>query len=176
MDCQLIRHTPCTLSGRACYGHLDAPLPDTAAESIAQTLQRVQPVDVVFTSPLQRCFALASQLAQRDRCPLVSDPDLRELDFGEWEGLTWQEIQQRWPNTACRKVEDWLGVTAPGGETWIDFCARVDRALEQVLAGPRPAAVVAHMVVNAALAARILQTDPKRFHQDYGEILTCDTP
>jgi len=72
------------------------------------------------------------------------------------------------------KVEDWLGVTAPGGECWNDFCDRIDRALARVLAGPRPAAIVAHMVVNAALAWRLLGQDPKHFRQQYGEILTCD--
>ena len=78
------------------------------------------------------------------------------------------------PNAACRKIEDWLGVPTPGGECWTDFCARVDRALEQVLAGPMPAAIVAHMVVNAVFAARLIGADPKQFHQQYGEILVCE--
>jgi broad specificity phosphatase PhoE len=123
-------------------------------------------------SPLRRARQTAEAIGG-PVAPIVLN-DLAEIDFGEWEGLTWQEIQERWPNTACRKVEDWLGVTTPGGETWVDFCARIDRALEQVLAGPRPAAIVAHMVVNAALAARLLKCDPKQFSQKYGEILTCE--
>src|SRR5262249_592364 len=70
----------------------------------------------------------------------------------------------------CRKIEDWLGETAPGGECWADFDARIGRALDRILASPRPAAIVAHMVVNAALAARLAGANPKRFNQRYGEI------
>jgi broad specificity phosphatase PhoE len=67
-------------------------------------------------------------------------------------------------------------VTTPGGEAWVDFCARIDRALDIVLAGPKPAAIVAHMVVNSALAARLMGSDPKHFRQEYGEILACEAP
>jgi probable phosphoglycerate mutase len=125
-------------------------------------------VKAIYVSPLRRAMETAAAI----RCgvePVVVE-ELAEIDFGEWEGFTWQEIEERWPGAACRKVEDWLGETAPGGECWTDFDARVGRALERILAGPKPAAVVAHMVVNAALAARLAGADPKRFHQQYGEI------
>ena len=165
----IIRHEEPEMRGRF-IGRTDPPLTPAGLEAAAAKLAGLE-VAAIYASPLRRARQTAEAIG--GPAPIIL-PELAEIDFGEWEGLTWQEIQQRWPNTACRKVEDWLGVTTPGGETWTDFCARIDRALEQVLAGPRPAAIVAHMVVNAALAARLLQCDPKGFRQEYGEILTCD--
>jgi broad specificity phosphatase PhoE len=127
-------------------------------------------VAALYVSPLRRARETAAFIPGD---PIIL-PDLAEIHFGEWEGLSWQEIEARWPGVACRKVEDWLGVTAPGGECWTDFCARIDRALAIILAGPRPAAVVAHWVVNSAITHRLLSRDPKTFRQQYGEILTCD--
>jgi len=153
---------------RGCFiGRTDPPLTPAGREAAVLKLAQIQ-VKAIYSSPLRRAVETAAAI----RCgvePVVID-ELAEIDFGEWEGLTWQEIEARWPDAACRKVEDWLGETTPGGECWNDFDARIGRALERILAGPRPAAIVAHMVVNAALAARLAGADPKRFHQRYGEI------
>jgi len=168
----LIRHEEPELRGRF-IGRMDPPLTPSGREAAVLKLGGLK-VQAIYVSPLRR----ARQTADAIRCgvePVILS-ELVEIDFGEWEGLTWRQIERRWPNTACRKVEDWLGVTTPGGECWSDLCARADRALERVLTGPKPAAVVAHMVVNAAIAARLFGTDPKRFHQNYGEILTCEAP
>jgi broad specificity phosphatase PhoE len=168
MSILLIRHEEPELRGRF-IGRTDSPLTAAGRDAAAAKLSQVQ-VAAVYVSPLRRARETAAVID----APQTVLADLAEISFGEWEGLTWQEIQERWPGVACRKVEDWLGVTAPGGECWTDFCDRIDRALARVLAGPRPAAVVAHMVVNAALAWRLLGQDPKHFRQQYGEILTCD--
>jgi broad specificity phosphatase PhoE len=170
MSILLIRHEEPELRGRF-IGRSDPPLTAAGREAALTKLVGVE-VAAIYVSPLRRARETAAAIACGVE-PIVL-PELAEISFGEWEGLTWQEIQERWPGVACRKIEDWMGVTAPGGECWTDFCARLDRALDRVLAGPRPAAIVAHMVVNAALAARLLGSDPKHFRQQYGEILTCD--
>jgi broad specificity phosphatase PhoE len=168
----LIRHEQPEMFGRF-IGRTDSPLTAAGREAAATKLASVQ-VAALYVSPLQR----ARQTAAAISCgvePIVI-PELAEIDLGEWEGLTWQEVEQRWPDIACRKVADWFDVAIPGGECWSAFRDRVDRALQQVLAGPKPAAIVAHMVVNSMLAFRLRGTDPKQFHQHYGEILVCDLP
>ena len=148
-------------------GRTDPPLTPAGRQAAASKLAGLD-VKAIYCSPLRRARETAEAIPGGVE-PVVID-ELAEIDFGEWEGLTWQEIEQRWPDAACRKIEDWLGETAPGGECWSDFDARIGRALERILAGPQPAAIVAHMVVNAALAARLSGADPKRFYQQYGEI------
>jgi broad specificity phosphatase PhoE len=168
----LIRHEEPEMRGTF-IGRTDPPLTAAGQQSAVAKLGGLE-FAAIYTSPLRRARQTAEAIGGA-LTPIVI-PELAEIDFGEWEGLNWVEIQQRWPDAACRKTEDWLGVTTPGGESWADFCTRIDRALQMVLAGPKPAAIVAHMVVNSAIAARLLGADPKRFHQDYGEILTCDAP
>lgn len=167
MSILLIRHQEPELRGRF-IGRTDSPL-TPEGRAAAAALSRVEAA-ALYVSPLRRARETAAFIPGK---PIVI-PDLAEICFGEWEGLSWQEIEARWPGVACRKVEDWLGVTAPGGECWTDFCARIDRALEIILAGPRPAAVVAHWVVNSAITHRLLGQDPKKFRQQYGEIIACE--
>jgi broad specificity phosphatase PhoE len=164
----LIRHQEPAVRG--CFlGRTDPPLSDTGRVA-ASALQELH-VRSLFVSPLRRAQETAEAIRCGARAVLL---ELAEIGFGEWEGLTWEEIEQRWPDLARRKADDWLGVTPPGGETWQDFCARVDRALRQIRSSPHPVAVVAHQVVNAVLAARLAGTDPRNFQQDYGEVIVCE--
>ncbi|MEO7143533.1 MAG: histidine phosphatase family protein, partial [Bryobacteraceae bacterium] len=75
---------------------------------------------------------------------------------------------------ARRALEDWRGVTAPGGEGWDVFEERVSRALEAILAGPMPCVVVAHMAVNACCARRLTGAAGTEFHQAYGEAIAYE--
>jgi broad specificity phosphatase PhoE len=77
--------------------------------------------------------------------------DLREITYGAWDGWTWAEIEAADPELAARKLRDWRGITPLGGESWLDFAARVTRAFERIKTGPRPAAIVAHAAVNQVL-------------------------
>ena len=90
------------------------------------------PVQVAYSSPLRR----ARETADCIGCPVVEIPELAELDQGEWTGKSWAEIEGHWPNHAARKLEDWLGVPAPGGETWELFLARVETAWNRIRIGP----------------------------------------
>lgn len=165
----LIRHEEPTLRGRF-IGRTDPPLSETGAAAALAKFSRFDPDALIYTSPLQR----AQQTAAVFDRPLVTIDEFAEIHFGDWENLTWPEIEARWPYVSSRKVADWIMTTPPNGEAWDDFRARVLRGLDRVLAGPRPAAIVAHMVVNAVLAERLLGRDPRTFVQQYGEILVCD--
>jgi len=165
----LIRHQEPAVRG--CFlGRTDPPLSD-AGRDAARKLCALQ-VRSIFVSPLRR----ARETAEAIPCdaPRVVLPELAEMDFGDWDGLAWDEIKQRWPEIARRKSEDWFGLTPPRGETWQSLCDRVDRALAQIRNAPGPIAVVAHITVNAALAARLRGTDPSTFQQNYGEVILCD--
>ena len=167
----LIRHEEPEMRGTSSAARIR---PYRGGEAVGHRKTRGPGFAAIYVSPLRRARQTAEAIGERG-VPVVI-PELAEIDFGEWEGLNLVQIQERWPDAACRKTEDWLGVTTPGGESWVDFCVRVDRALDIVLAGPKPAAIVAHMVVNSALAARLTGSDPKRFRQEYGEINACEAP
>ena len=151
-------------------GRMDPPLTAAGRASAAVKLASLN-VRAIFASPLQRARQTAEHI--RGDAELIVVPELAEMDFGEWEGLLWSEIQARSPEWAGRKLDNWFAFAAPGGEAWDAFRARMDRALERILAGPFPAAVVAHMLVNAVLAERLLGAEPGQFFQKYGEVLEC---
>jgi alpha-ribazole phosphatase len=125
MEFVLIRHTACEAPG-LCYGHLDVPLCASADGDIANTLSRVPNIDLVFSSASLRCRRLAEPLAARDGCELITIDDLRELHFGEWEGMQWAQIP--------RELSDYWAAdpwnrAPPGGETEAVLFERVQRAL-----------------------------------------------
>ncbi len=164
----LIRHEEPEQRG-VFLGRGDPPLSERGREDAAK-LAEISAA-AVYSSPLRRALETAAAID----APLLILPELAEMDFGEWEGRTWQEIERGWPELAALKLADWLGTPAPAGETWAALAGRVNRALERILAGPMPAAVVAHLTVNAAIAAKLTGADPKEFQQDYGQIIVYDT-
>lgn len=161
----LIRHGEPEMRG-VFLGQMDPPLSMPGRMQVAGSLTEIE-VTIIYTSPLRR----ARETAEYVRSPRIRIlQDLREIDFGEWTGKTWREIESGWSELAQRKAADWLGVAAPGGESWQQLLDRTGNAWRIILAGPMPAAVVAHQAVNAALANLIDGSDPLAFQQQYGEV------
>jgi probable phosphoglycerate mutase len=90
-------------------------------------------VTAVLSSPLRRCTRTAELIAaETGGGPVTVVDDLIECDFGEWEALTFAEVQQRWPG----QMREWLASTSvapPGGESFEAVAARVRRVLATVL-------------------------------------------
>ncbi|MCC6264521.1 MAG: histidine phosphatase family protein [Bryobacterales bacterium] len=155
-------------------GGSDAPLSARGhgqARAMAGLFADLPEIRVVYASPLRRSLQTAAYLLEPWH-PLAVLDDLREISYGPWDGLTWEEIAARDPELAERKVADWLGVDVPGGEGWSEFQARVASALARILAGPLPAAVVSHQGVNAHLAHLLGGEVETGFLQGYCEILS----
>lgn len=159
----LCRHAePEASAGRFC-GSFDPALSAAGraqAEELAVSLA-ADPLPV-YTSPARRARETAEVLAP---APRVVD-DVRELDFGEADGLTYDEVAERWPAL----YEQWLaaptGVVFPGGERFDDFRRRVVAALEGL---HRPALVVTHAgVIRTALAHWLAMPDEALFRIDAG--------
>ncbi len=132
----LLRHGDTRLSPehRFC-GLRDLPLSASGtrqAEAAADRLASGAPIDAVVSSPLLRAVATATIAAGKLGLTATFDDDLRETDFGDWEGFTLEEIQQRWPADAAtwrRNPEQ----APPGGESFADTSRRVDRACDRLL-------------------------------------------
>lgn len=129
MELALIRHTRCDVAAGTCYGHLDVPLASTAAADIALTLSRVPPVDLVFSSPSQRCHSLAQAIATRDGCELRVRDDLRELNFGSWEGVRWDDIPRALSDVWA--ADPW-NIAPPNGESESQLWLRAARVAEEL--------------------------------------------
>jgi alpha-ribazole phosphatase len=129
----LLRHGEPEASARGrCYGELDVSLSPEGRAQAARV--RIEPVDAVYSSPRKRALETAQLVSS---LPPRIEPALREIDFGRFEGLSYDEAAALEPAL----YEQWMAhpteVTFPGGESWPlvrdrvrQFAARVRREHE----------------------------------------------
>lgn len=153
----LVRHAEPALTG-VMLGTLDPELSDAGRAHAATLLQGVA-LARVYSSPLRRAMETARSIARG--APVEILDDLREISHGDWNGLTWAQVEARDPELAARKLANWRAITAPNAEPWEEFAARVTRAFEYIRRGPRPAAIVAHAAVSHWIG---------NVHQAYGDV------
>lgn len=133
-----------------------ADLSDTAALA---RLSDFLPQDApVISSTLLRATQTAAAIAGY-RPFLARDPDLREFDYGDWDGLHWSEISERWPDLSRAYWENPGDPAPPGGESWNVGAARMTRATQTLAEAylGRDVIVVAHMGVILTQVRRALQ-------------------
>jgi alpha-ribazole phosphatase len=161
----LIRHAEPDppLRGR-CYGSLDVALSSSGRENAsaaATALARV-PITAVYTSPLLRARETAAPIARRKQLPLLTVDELHELDFGDCEGRSYEEIAATMPELYARWMSAPTDVVFPGGESFLALRERVAVAAARILdreAGGT-AVVVTHAGVCRAIVGDVLDLAP----------------
>jgi broad specificity phosphatase PhoE len=134
---------------RRFQGQTDIPLDDEGlaqAQALAAHL-RAERFDLALASDLSRARTTAEAICAERDVALELTPALREMHFGEWEGLTWDQIVTRWPELDAAHAMAPMYYTAEGGESWDALCARVDAFLRATTAGRGPderALIVSH--------------------------------
>lgn len=112
----LLRHGDCA-DGDILRGRTDSPLAGEGFRQMEAALLDHAGWDRVVTSPLARCHAFAADFAERRALPLSVIDELRELDFGDWEGLSPQSLDEQYPELAADYYRAPTEVTPPGGES-----------------------------------------------------------
>jgi broad specificity phosphatase PhoE len=169
----LVRHCEPEEDARGrCYGSLDVGLSGDGRRHAVELAARLSG-DAVWTSPRLRARETAAALAPE---PLVDD-DLRELDFGELEGRTFDEIAGSEPELYRAWMNTPTLVRFPGGESYGDLRARALPSLERIWDDHTSAIVVTHGgVIRAGLAAWLGIPDEAIFRIDlrYGGVTIVD--
>jgi alpha-ribazole phosphatase len=177
----LVRHTEPheEVHGR-CYGVTDCELSEAGAiqaQQLGETFAG-HSFDVLYSSPLLRALATAAPLGRALGLEPIAVDDLREIDCGELEGLTWDEVAARYPEIfAWNKVP--VGFRFPGGESYAELAERALRAVDTIRdrhAG-ETVAVVAHGGVIRSVLIAILgmsEADLFRLALSYGGISVVD--
>ena len=138
----LIRHgLPDFPDGKKmCIGTTDIPMGEKGFRQAAEMAQKLPPVTAVFSSPLTR----AVQTAEAIGLPVTVLSGLQELDAGEWDGLTFEQIRQQYPQLYSARQYD-LTLPLPGAESEASGLSRFYNAmLLAAESAPGDCAVVAH--------------------------------
>lgn len=154
----MVRHGESETNVRKVFtGQLDAPLTPmgkTQAELMAQYVNQYR-VDKIYASSLQRAVETAQAIAAQQNCPLEKCDALRELDAGAWQGLSFEEIEELYPQSYQIWKTD-IGSGAPEqGETCEALYRRVTAFLEDILSKEEEETVC---LVSHAIPIRMIES------------------
>jgi alpha-ribazole phosphatase len=174
----LIRHGALVEEARhRCYGALDFALSESGRAQMAWAAEYLarEPLTAIYTSSLSRAIESARIIAASRSRPIHIAPDLREMNFGDLEGLTYDEIATRHPEIYRQWVNTPTEALFPNGESFSEMRARVLRAFAAIQAETEghTVAIVTHGGVIRILIAWALQMPDKclfRLAQDHGAI------
>jgi alpha-ribazole phosphatase len=135
----LVRHgqTDWNLDGRW-QGQTDVPLNATGlaqAQAVGLALAGRR-LDAIYASDLQRAHMTAEAVAAHHSVSVIPEPRLREINLGDWEGLTFDQLAARDQARMAQWVENAVEATAPNGESQRDLLARVWSLLDDLRQRP----------------------------------------
>ena len=178
----LVRHeeTDESMRGR-CFGHLDVPLSAAGrqrAEELGTVLSQL-PLTAVHSSPLSRSLGTAAAIAAAQGLDVLAEDRLREIDFGEFEGLTYDEVRAARPELYRAWMETPTRVRFPSGEAFTDLQRRVLAAAAEIRSrydGEAVAIVTHGGVVRVVLADALGLADEAIFRlgQSHGGVSVVD--
>ncbi|MBW1990696.1 MAG: alpha-ribazole phosphatase [Deltaproteobacteria bacterium] len=157
------------------HGHNDIGLSPQGVQQLERLAEQLRPVSLaaVYASDLARSREGAAILCRGRGLSFEAVPEFREINFGLWEGLTLEEIAQRYPEQLEARLRDLARYRIPEGESLMDVRDRVLPKLKEILARHQGQAValVAHAGVNRVILCEALGlplTHLFRLHQNYG--------
>ncbi len=176
--CWLIRHGEPVAEARGrCYGSMDFGLSQNgrAEMALAAEYLKREPITAVYSSPLSRARESAGIVAMNRPLAVAVASDFRELNFGDFEGLTYEEIAARHPDAYREWMEAPTSVRFPNGDCFDELRVRVLATFQNIVRerSGQTFAIVSHGGVNRVLLAWALQIPDTclfRLAQDYASV------
>lgn len=149
----LIRHGEVEGAEEKRYnGQSDVKLTPKGMAQIGFLQMRIQkhPVSAVYCSDLSRCVDGATLLASSYDLQPVKIQELREIDAGDWQGMTWDDIFKKHPKLWKKRLKDIVNTAFPNGENLLDVAKRIRPVVEELVERHQgeEIVVVAHGGVN----------------------------
>jgi 2,3-bisphosphoglycerate-dependent phosphoglycerate mutase len=136
-------------------GHSDIPLNTAGVEQARLLAEKLtgQHFDTLYSSDLQRAAQTAEVIGASLGLAYQTDPRLREINLGQWEGMLVSDVRQQFPDAWKERQRDPLNARPPGGETLPEVAARLEQAFTDI-AHAYPAGKV--LVVSHGLALKTM--------------------
>ncbi|GJL79262.1 MAG: alpha-ribazole phosphatase [Nitrospinaceae bacterium] len=174
----LIRHGETANAGQVCFnGHFDVDISPAGREqflSISESLKNVS-IHAFYSSDLKRTRICAEIVSKPHGLKPTAFSELRELSFGEWEGMSVAEVNQKFPNQLENRLKNIETFSVKGGETFLQLQERVIPKFEEIVGGHSNETIVilAHGGVNRIILGHVLgipMSNIFRIQQEYGAI------
>ena len=166
----LIRHgeTAWNADGRI-QGHTDVELTEVGLEQARLAAERLrnEKIDVVYSSDLKRASATGEAVAKIHKLPVKTTPLLREANLGRWQGMTMQEVAEKYPKEYAAYSKDSINNRPPDAERLEDVIKRCRRFLDKVteLHPDATIAVACHGGTVRGLIAAALGAGPEIYRR-----------
>ena len=168
MNLYMLRHGQTPASRENVFsGSIDPPLTDVGlamAEAFAHAYAHIA-WNAFYCSPMLRTRQTLAPLAQLTGIEPMLEDGLRELHYGEWEGMKQDEVKARWPDAFAYWAADPASRGTPGGETAFHVAARAMTVIEAIRSRHRDGniLIVSHKATLRIIACALLGIDVRRY-------------
>ncbi len=133
----LVRHGESRANNEKFFaGQLDVELSSLGfkqAELTAEYIASTYKVDKIYSSTLSRAYDTASAISKRTHIPIISSDALREINSGEWQGLHFDELQEKYSDSYGVWINDIGKAQTPSGESVKELYERIWRAIDGIV-------------------------------------------
>ena len=177
MEIYLVRHTETVCEKGICYGQSDVDLAEPFESNFENILSQLPTEAIIFSSPLKRCVTLAKYIQNNIKAlSYEQDSRLMEMNFGDWEMKTWNDIS---PEQLNPWMEDFVNVKVSNGESFVELHKRVDEFLSDKISKKSniPIIIVAHAGIIRSILCNHSSLPLKDAFQnkvDFGQIIKID--
>ncbi|MDD5086149.1 MAG: histidine phosphatase family protein, partial [Candidatus Nanoarchaeia archaeon] len=136
---------------RLLQGFLDIELNDEGKKQAKKLAERLKNhnIEIMFVSPLKRSMQTAEQIKKfHPKAKVIIDEDLKEINFGIFEGLSKEEIKKKYAEMYEEREKDKFNYRSPEGESLADVEKRAIKMLDKVLKTKKDSIIVAHGTLN----------------------------
>ena len=152
--------------GEIFRGRIDIELDETGekqAELLAEYLSG-RKIDAIYSSPLKRALKTAEAIASYHQLEVEIAPGLIDFNYGAWQGLSHQEVKDKYQELYAEWIKNPHRVKIPEGESLQDVRKRVLAVVDEVIVKHKGTVIlVAHRVVNNVLICALLGLDNSHF-------------
>lgn len=176
MEIYLVRHTETICEKGICYGQSDVNIAEPFDEIFNRIISELPEEAAIFSSPLKRCAILAKHIQKNIKAiSYQEDERLKEMNFGDWELKSWNEI----PNEELNPwMEDFVNISALNGESFIELHERVgDFLANEISKIKKSIIIVAHAgIIRSILCHQTSLPLKDAFNNkvDFGEVIRIE--
>ncbi len=161
----LVRHGETDMNKNHLYfGHLDPSLNETGKKQLERSkcslrkIENIDEINEIYCSPLKRCIESLDILEISKNININYDDDFKELNFGIFEGKTYKEICENYPEEVKRMKVEWRTFKVEGSESLEELEKRVVSKLEEIFEAKKGKKIllVAHAGVIKILLSHYL--------------------